>query len=299
MWATPATPTSWSSAGPDCRRRRAGPLAGWRAERAAARCACHRHQDRGEAREPAQEPVDRSQRSGHVVVGRTRHGDVAEPGRRQQAGQRPLGEDAQMAGDLAPGPAVDPVEAHLGEHGLDPERQQGPVVPGGEVGGGQDERASRPQHPSCLGQRAVGVHEVLDQFAHDDDVLAGVGQREPWRCRRRSRRHDAAPGRRTERGSRPVEADDPSLRTRCRRTGGDDRGSHDAVAAPHVGDVERARCASCQPGNQGGLASNCLRPRGQPEGGGRVLVEAGSAVSVNGRRTPGSGRCTRPPRCCR
>ena len=114
----------------------------------------------------------------HVVIPSARDRDAAEAAGGQELGQRPPGEQAQVAGHHAPRPAVHAVQAHLGEDRLDARGEQAAVVPGGEVRRGQQQVAAGLEYPPDFFQRPVGVDQVLDQLAHDHHVGLAVGDRQ-------------------------------------------------------------------------------------------------------------------------
>ena len=126
-----------------------------------------------------EQSVEWPQRTRHIVIGSTLDLNVDKANGFEQALERPAREDSQMPDHLVSRPTIDASQAHLGEQGLDAACQEHPVVPSGKVGGGQEQCPTRAQHSPSFIQRAVGVHEVFDEFAHDDDVDARVGKRQP------------------------------------------------------------------------------------------------------------------------
>ena len=175
------------------------------------------------------------QRPRHVVVPRPGYRNAAEPAGGQELGQRPAGEQAQVACHHAARPAEHSAQAHLGEDRLDPEGEQPPVVPRGQVRRGQQQRATRPEHPPGLGDRPVGVHQMLDQLAHDHHVRGAVRDRQARRGHARAH-HREAEGLRLAQGvAGPVDPGEPVRRIVLGRDG--ERG---AVAAAQVDDHRRA-----------------------------------------------------------
>jgi len=132
--------------------------------------------DGGQPRDGAGQPVEGPEEPGDVVVGGAGQGDVLEPAGGQEADQGAPGEDVQVADDLGAGPTVDAPDAHLGEEGLDAEDEQGPVVPGGQVGGGEEEGPPGGEDAAGLEEGGVGVDQVLDDLPHDDGVDAAVAE---------------------------------------------------------------------------------------------------------------------------
>ena len=115
------------------------------------------------------------------MVPRPGHGHVAEPAPGQELPHRPAGEQAQVTGHHAARPTEHSAQAHLGEDRLDADREQATVVPRGQVRRGQQQGATRPQHPADLRDRRVGVDQVLDQLAHDNHIGHGGPQRQTGR----------------------------------------------------------------------------------------------------------------------
>ena len=132
--------------------------------------------DGGQPGDGAGQPVEGPEEPGDVVVGGAGQGDVLEPAGGQEADQGAPGEDVQVADDLGAGPTVDAPDAHLGEEGLDAEDEQGPVVPGGQVGGGDEEGPPGGEDTASLEEGGVGVDQVLDDLPHDDGVDAVVAE---------------------------------------------------------------------------------------------------------------------------
>ncbi len=141
----------------------------------------NRQEDGGKRGTVGEEPVKPAGCGGDIVVGCTGEGHRGEAVGRQRLDQGPGSEQAQVADHQAAGPAEDAEPAHLGEHRLDPSEQQEPVEPGGEVGGGAQERPAGDQHPPDLVQHQVGVEQVFDDLAHEDHVEDGAieGEEDP------------------------------------------------------------------------------------------------------------------------
>ncbi len=136
-------------------------------------------EDRGQAGEPAEGPVEGPEGPGYVVVGGAADLDVDEPVGGQDLDEGAAGEDVEVPDDLGAGTAVDGPDGDLGEEGLDAEEDQDPVVPGGEVGGGEEQGAAGGEDPTDLGQRGVRVDQVLDDLGEDDHVEDAGGEGEP------------------------------------------------------------------------------------------------------------------------
>ena len=62
------------------------------------------------------------------------------------------------------------------KRGWTPRPTQGPVVPGGKVGGGDEEGPPGGEDAAGLEEGGVGVDQVLDDLPHDDGVDAAVAE---------------------------------------------------------------------------------------------------------------------------
>ena len=107
------------------------------------------------------------ERARDVVIGSSGDGDLDEPGGSEELLEGAAGEDAQMTDHLTTGAAVDAAQADLGEQRLNSDREQHPVVPGRQVGRRQQQRPAGHEHSPRLDEGGVGVHQVLDQLAHE------------------------------------------------------------------------------------------------------------------------------------
>ncbi len=207
---------------------------------------------------------------GHVVVGGAGDLDVDEPVGLEQCRQRPAGEDPQVADDLVSGPAVDPTEAHLGEDGLDAEQKQGAVVPGGEIGGGEQEGppGTRTRLTSA---RAVSVSTrcSISSLMMTMSTLPDL-EGEPRVLHRASDDLQPVAPCLFQGGHRPVEADDGQVDPGLRRDVGGECGPR-ARPATHVHGAQRPVGAQGAFDEHLGLEPGTARPR--DEWSGRILVE--------------------------
>jgi len=168
-------------------------------------------EDRRHAREPAERPVQRSQGAGNVVVGGSSHHHVDEPIGREQLDQGTAGGHVEMAHHLGAGAAVDGPDGDLGEHRLDAHEQKDPVVPRGQVGGGDQKDPARDEHPPDLGQGTVGVDQVFEHLGEDDRIegLGGEGEAGPVEAAAGDRQEPLPGGQRG--GTGPVDPDQANV----------------------------------------------------------------------------------------
>lgn len=128
--------------------------------------------DGGQTGTKGEQAVEPSGAHGRVVVGGAGEVHVDEAVGGEHLPESPGREQTEVPDHLRAGPAEDPEFADLREEGLDTGRQQQPIEPGGQVRRGQQQGATDRQDAEDLGQGEVGIDQVLDDLAHDDDVEA-------------------------------------------------------------------------------------------------------------------------------
>jgi hypothetical protein len=195
------------------------------------------HEDGRQPGNEPEAPVERAQGPWDVVIAGTRDPDLGETPIGEESRQRPLGEQPQVPGDEGARPAVHPAQADLGEDRLDAREHEAAVEPRGQVRGGKQQMAAGTKDAVELGEAAVGVDEMLDDLAEDDDVDAAGGERQT-RVQRPAHQPETALGRLFERPLRPVHADDV-MAAQLAGPGGRQLGAH-PVATADVGDAQRA-----------------------------------------------------------
>ena len=141
-----------------------------------------------------------------------------------------------------------------------------------------------------LGQNGIGVDEMLDELAHDDDVDARSAEGEPRVLDRAPHHLEAVPPGLVESRHRPVETDDRDVDARppgAGRRGGGPR----PLAATHVHGPEGTVRVRGEVDQHLGLELGAGGPGDERRGG--ILVEL--LQRVRGHRGAPPARCCRPP----